>query len=565
MKKIMIPVILAAGVLVLPVLFTGCGMFGIGLDSNLKALQGRWYDVNGDTTLEFKGRRMTVKDAYIKETYTVRVRGEDVKYIENAKSDSYDKGFGMLGTIEIRDGVLSAYEQIMDAEGHKYRFVREEDLEKEKEVIDKSRDLPKTIESQELVEFSLSFSLEDSWYDVPADGSWERGRYHFEITRQDDGNYSMNFDGMGSSYIFCDFSGQVTEDYMRGLAKLIGEQKIAEHNGMYLTNNENFKSWSLTAEYASGEKLELYRDGRPALECPFSIKAFLDYADERAEVLPREESSGSDENGASNETTPEESENAEVLEYLQGHWVDVNSDTTLDIEGDQLTMVLYGGMTEVYTVRVIGEEYKQLVNWTNGREDSFDIVSQMHLQADGSLQADEMILDADGHSFRFVREDELAAEKEIRDLSEDLPKEIESTELTEFHLSFSLDDTLYDVPQGDPWTAGHFSIDISKEDGSGQLDFNAMGDSYVICQYSGKVSGKFMKGLAELIKSEKLPEHNGYHMENNEDFDGWFLSAEYASGEELLLQADGRASLECPFSIRAFLEYVNREVQFDGE
>jgi len=40
---------------------------------------------------------------------------------------------------------------------------------------------------------------------------------------------------------------------------------------------------------------------------------------------------------------------------------------------------------------------------------------------------------------------------------------------------------------------------------------------------------------------------------------GWSLSAEYESGEELLLMAEGDAALECPFSINRFLEYVGAE------
>ena len=76
-----------------------------------------------------------------------------------------------------------------------------------------------------------------------------------------------------------------------------------------------------------------------------------------------------------------------------------------------------------------------------------------------------------------------------------------------------------------------------------RLDFNVMGESYVICQYSDTVSEAFVQGLAKLIQEEKAAEKNGYHVENKEDFDGWWLSAEYESGEELRLQASGRPAL----------------------
>ncbi|MBR6321587.1 MAG: hypothetical protein IKR59_01845 [Lachnospiraceae bacterium] len=136
MEKRIIPVILAAGVLVLPVLFTGCGLFGFTRDANLKALEGRGYDVNGDTTLDFKGNRMTISyGERRKEGFRVRVTDTPVKYIENATlGRKNDKTFGMISAIEIsEDGkVLTACEQILDADGHYYRFVREEDLEKER-------------------------------------------------------------------------------------------------------------------------------------------------------------------------------------------------------------------------------------------------------------------------------------------------------------------------------------------------------------------------------------------------------------------------------------------------
>lgn len=141
--------------------------------------------------------------------------------------------------------MLSAYEEVLDAEGHQYRFVREEELEKEKEIIDNSKDLPKTIESDEMTDFSLNFSLEDTAYDIPAGEPWYSGHYTFDIQKEDDGSYRMYFEGMGSSYIICRYDETVSEDYVKGLAKLVQDQGIPAENGYNKTNSEHFHSWSL--------------------------------------------------------------------------------------------------------------------------------------------------------------------------------------------------------------------------------------------------------------------------------------------------------------------------------
>ena len=91
-----------------------------------------------------------------------------------------------------------------------------------------------------------------------------------------------------------------------------------------------------------------------------------------------------------------------------------------------------------------------------------------------------------------------------------------------------------------------------------------MGESYVICQYEETVSDEFVQGLVKLIEDQDVAAHNGEWLENNEDFSGWSLFAEYESGEELQVIRYGRPALECPFSINAFLEYVNQEVGYTG-
>lgn len=268
-------------------LLAGCGSVEEKDSGIPEELQGHWVDVNGETTLDLDGNRMTVTSPWDRETYKVRITGEDVKYIENesAKGD-YDKGFGVMGPVTIgSDGALTAYEQVMDAPGHDFRFVREEDLEKEQEIRIKDRDLPKEIASDDIVSFIMVFGNEDSSYDIPADEFLESGRYTFEIEKKDDGDYEMSFHGSGSSYIITDYDDTVPEEYVKGLAGLIKEQKLAEHNGWWRTNSEQFESWYVNIEYASGEKILMEASGRAALECPFSFYAFLKYADIKADVF----------------------------------------------------------------------------------------------------------------------------------------------------------------------------------------------------------------------------------------------------------------------------------------
>ena len=248
----------------------------------LEDLQGHWVDVNGDTTLDFKGDQMTFSDPYRKEKFTVYVTETPLKEIRNAAPN--EDGFFIMSPLSIvwndvlkKDTVvLTAGEMVLDARGHSYRFVREEDLEKEKAIQDDSKDLPKTIESEEIKSFDLSFELGQSSFDVPENSEWQRGHYSIEVEKNGD-VYTLRFNATGDSYIIWQSSGEVSEEFVRGLARLIKDQKIAEKNGYRMSNNEDVIGWGLYVKYASGEKLELSADGRPALECPFSINAFLEY------------------------------------------------------------------------------------------------------------------------------------------------------------------------------------------------------------------------------------------------------------------------------------------------
>ena len=247
-------------------------------DASLADFEGHWVDVNSDATLDFKGSTMTFYDGY--ETRTFTVRKEDI-YIKNA-DDNYGE-FWSMGALRItNDGALEGREMVLDAEGHTFRFVRESDLAKEKEITDNSKDLPKVIESRDLKSFSFSFDLDESRYDV-TDDKWPRGQYSFDIEKED-GAYIMSFDISGDSYIICQYKEEVSKEYVEGFLDLLNEIHVPEYNGYNLSNKEDFTIWYFYARFASGEKLELQSEGRPALECPFSISAILDYADHQVHI-----------------------------------------------------------------------------------------------------------------------------------------------------------------------------------------------------------------------------------------------------------------------------------------
>ncbi|MBQ8987235.1 MAG: hypothetical protein IJ100_08395 [Lachnospiraceae bacterium] len=268
----------------------------------------------------------------------------------------------------------------------------------------------------------------------------------------------------------------------------------------------------------------------------------------------------SGQNTADTQSSPDTDEVPLSLDALQGHWVDVNGDTTLDFTGNQMT-VRWGSYEDLYTVGVTGTDRYGTVFNAKDRNLMFEMMSEL-IWRSGVLTAGEMVLDAEGHSYRFVREDALASELAIVDDSRDMLKEITSEDLTEFHLTFSLEDTWFDVPADADWQAGQYSINVERgESGAYLLSFDISGESYIIQQYRSEVGEEFVKGLAQLIREQEIPEKNGYYLHNSTSVHSWSLLAEYESGEELLLMAEGDAALECPFSIRRFLEYVSGAVE----
>ena len=233
-------------------------------------------------------------------------------------------------------------------------------------------------------------------------------------------------------------------------------------------------------------------------------------ADEAATGLTADEQAGlsGESTGQNTDDTPASSNTDEVplsLDALQGHWVDVNGDTTLDFAGDQMT-VHWGSYEDLYTVGVTGTDRYGTVFNAEDRSRMFEMMSEL-IWRSGVLTAGEMVLDAEGHSYRFVREDALAGELAIVDDSRDMAKEITSEDLTEFHLTFSLEDTWFDVPADADWQTGRYSINVERgENGAYLLTYHVSGESYIIKQYRSEVGEEFVKGLVQLMREQEIPE-----------------------------------------------------------
>ena len=243
------------------------------------------------------------------------------------------------------------------------------------------------------------------------------------------------------------------------------------------------------------------------------------------------------------------------LKAIQGRWVDVNSDATLDITG-AFFVYSSGAWSERYPFILSKAGNRTVLEPPQGKD--FGPLSEITLETDGSLTAQEMVLDAEGHQYRFVREADKAAELEIRDLSEDLPKQIESTEIRSFSLSFYKDyDGQYDLD--DFWPRGHYSWTIDKNDSGWQMELNVFGESYMILQFSAEPDEAWMTGLARLLGDAGVTQNNGYYHKNNAHRHGWSLWVEYDSGEKLSLRAEGDAAANCVFDLPALMEYARTQ------
>ena len=241
-----------------------------------KLPKGKWCDVNGDTILEFDGKNMHVT------WWAGDVTGEDFKVkvkktgyldeIVNTDTNMYGESFGMMSSLTVRnDGTLTAYEQILDAEGHSYIFVPEEILEAERAVKDFSTDLPKQIESDDLKVFQLGLTHYSH-------EGLDSGNYSFSVEKTSVGKYVAEIDAMGDSYIILRHETEVDEEYVKGLVELVKTEIILSNNGAFFSDREGNIEYSLYVTFESHEKVSI-RVGNTALDrwCVDNEK-FMEYA-----------------------------------------------------------------------------------------------------------------------------------------------------------------------------------------------------------------------------------------------------------------------------------------------
>ena len=244
-------------------------------DISLDSFQGEWSDLNGSTTMVLNGDRLTIRKGEYTETYTVVLKKESNPVVLANKEG---RGFGIMSDLEIReDGSLVGWEMVLDADSHCFRFMREEQVEAEKEIVDLSTERPKTIESMQIRDFSLNFSTTDGRL-YGLDGSLEGAAYGWMITRQEDGSYWMDFSQSYASYMGIGFHGTVSEEYVTGLAEKINEIGLPSLNGYYRKNSVSLPGYSISVNYESDESLLVMAEGNAADECVFDLPALVDYA-----------------------------------------------------------------------------------------------------------------------------------------------------------------------------------------------------------------------------------------------------------------------------------------------
>ena len=245
------------------------------MNSELADLQGKWFDINSDTVIELDGDKLTIDTGYYSEKYKVELVTEgDLTYLKNRDDD----GFGDMSNLYIgSDGTMIADEMILDADGHHYHFVREEQLEAERTVVDVSKDMPKTIESTNINMFYLHFSTKHG-RSYGLDDKWSNASYSWNIEKQEDGTYQMDFTQGYDSYMGIVFHNVVSAEYVAGLADLINELGIPAVNGYGMINNVSLPGYGLNVIYESGEEIYIFASGNGADTCPFDVRALLDYA-----------------------------------------------------------------------------------------------------------------------------------------------------------------------------------------------------------------------------------------------------------------------------------------------
>ncbi|MBO4420740.1 MAG: hypothetical protein J5783_02825 [Lachnospiraceae bacterium] len=243
-------------------------------------VSGRWGDMYSETYLEFDGDIMYVIWGEYKDKYKVKAQ-KDGTYTEIVNTDEKEgTGFGVMSRLTLKDdGTMTAYEQILDAEGHTYIFVPEEKLEEARAIKDFSEDLPKNIDLSGLKYFSINVH---SYY-LEGRGS---GRFSWTVEKQEDGSFTSEINGMGDSYVILMDTRTVDQSFVDGLIKLIEDEKLLERNGFFKSTRKEDSENSVYAKFESKERLSI-RVGSEALSLwGIDNDKFFGYA---ISAIPKEE------------------------------------------------------------------------------------------------------------------------------------------------------------------------------------------------------------------------------------------------------------------------------------
>ena len=237
--------------------------------------KGKWFDKNSDTMLEFDGDKMSAKwwsGMETPEEFKVKIIKEYDNFYIVCVDGEYGSSFGMMSRLRIEsDGTLTAYEEILDGESHSYKFVPEDRIEAERAVKDFSKDLPKTVYSEEIYAFSLVLCH----YNVENMGS---GTYSWEITKNDNGKYTSKLSGMGPSYVILQDSKEVDEAFVKGLNKLLKDEKIYENNGLFFSHDKNDIEYSLYINFESDEYITIKVGSKALDKWPIDNEKLIEYA-----------------------------------------------------------------------------------------------------------------------------------------------------------------------------------------------------------------------------------------------------------------------------------------------
>ena len=227
-----------------------------------------------DNLLAFTGNKLVLEFGELRESYKFKVKKEGGSI--SLSNTNGDGSFDLMTELNVcEDGSLLAYPMILDADVPPYRFVREEDKEKEMKIQDLSEDLPKEIQSKELSYFCLNFD-HDGGYNL--EESWPKGDYHWVIEKMEDGSYDLRFQVYQDSYMAINYHEQVSEEYVLGLAALLEKRGVIEHNGYHMKNNESTREYCLDVWYESGENIHIQAEGVAVQSCIFDLPALLEYA-----------------------------------------------------------------------------------------------------------------------------------------------------------------------------------------------------------------------------------------------------------------------------------------------